>query len=77
MPLQTKTVETKHAPIRYLEGGSGEPLVFLHGAGGVTPEDPLLAELSTRFHVYAPFLPGYATCSTSRCTPGMSSRRCP
>ena len=57
--METKTIETRHAPIRYLEGGSGEPLVFLHGAGGMTPEDPLLAELATRWHVYAPFLPGY------------------
>src|SRR5579871_1049798 len=69
MPLQTKTVDTRHAPIRYLEGGSGEPLVFLHGAGGVTAEDPLLGELAGRFHVYAPFLPGYGEteeCGTLR-----------
>ena len=59
MALELKTIETRHAPIRYLEGGSGEPLVFLHGAGGMTPDDPLLAELATRWHVYAPFLPGY------------------
>ena len=45
--------------MRYLEGGSGEPLVFLHGAGGMTEADPILAELSSRFHVYAPFIPGY------------------
>jgi pimeloyl-ACP methyl ester carboxylesterase len=57
--MQTKTVQTKHAAIRYLEGGSGEPLVFLHGAGGMTPADPILAELASRFHVYAPYLPGY------------------
>lgn len=57
--MQTKTVETRHAPIRYLEGGEGEPLVFLHGAGGMTADDPILKELSSRFHVYAPFLPGY------------------
>ena len=57
--METKTVETQHAPIRYLEGGAGEPLVFLHGAGGMTADDPLLAELASRFHVYAPFLPGY------------------
>ena len=57
--METKTVQTRHAPVRYLEGGSGEPLVFLHGAGGMTENDPLLAELASRFHVYAPFIPGY------------------
>ena len=57
--LETKTLETRHAPVRYLEGGSGEPLVYLHGAGGMTPGDPLLAALAERHHVYAPYLPGY------------------
>jgi pimeloyl-ACP methyl ester carboxylesterase len=57
--LDTKTLETRHAPVRYLEGGSGEPLVYLHGAGGMTPGDPLLAALMERHHVYAPYLPGY------------------
>src|SRR5450432_917334 len=57
--METRTVETRHAPVRYLEGGTGQPLVYLHGAGGVTPDDPLLAALSARFHVFAPFLPGY------------------
>jgi len=67
--METKTVETRHAPIRYLEGGSGEPLVFLHGAGGMTADDPILKELSSRFHVYAPYLPGYGEteeCATLR-----------
>jgi pimeloyl-ACP methyl ester carboxylesterase len=45
--------------VRYLEGGGGEPLVYLHGAGGMTPGDPLLAALAERYHVYAPYLPGY------------------
>jgi pimeloyl-ACP methyl ester carboxylesterase len=57
--METKTVDTRHAPVRYLEGGTGQPLVYLHGAGGITPDDPLLAALSARFHVFAPFLPGY------------------
>ena len=57
--LETRTLETRHAPVRYLEGGSGAPLVFLHGAGGMTPDDPLLAVLSERYHVFAPYLPGY------------------
>lgn len=57
--METKTVETRHAAVRYLEGGSGAPLLFLHGAGGMTPEDPLLAALAAHHHVYAPYLPGY------------------
>ena len=57
--METKTVETRHASVRYVEGGSGAPLVFLHGAGGLTPDDPLLAALAQRCHVYAPYLPGY------------------
>jgi pimeloyl-ACP methyl ester carboxylesterase len=57
--METKTVETRHAPVRYLEGGSGEPLVYLHGAGGMTAEDSLLTALAKRWHVFAPFLPGY------------------
>ena len=57
--MQSKTVQTRRAPVRYLEGGSGEPLVYLHGAGGVMAEDPLLAALAKRRHVYAPYLPGY------------------
>ena len=57
--MESKTVQTRHASVRYLEGGSGEPLVFLHGAGGMTETDAILAELASRFHVYAPFIPGY------------------
>ncbi len=57
--LETKTLETRHAPVRYLEGGGGEPLVFLHGASGMTAGDPLLAALAERHHVFAPYLPGY------------------
>jgi pimeloyl-ACP methyl ester carboxylesterase len=57
--MESRTVETRHAQVRCLQGGEGEPLVFLHGAGGMTPEDPLLAALAAKYHVYAPFLPGY------------------
>lgn len=39
--------------------GSGEPLLFLHGAGGLTGVDPFLEELGRDFKVYAPHLPGY------------------
>jgi pimeloyl-ACP methyl ester carboxylesterase len=61
--MESKTVKTRHAEVRYLEAGSkngaGEPLLYLHGAGGVTAEDPLLAKLAERWRVVAPFLPGY------------------
>jgi pimeloyl-ACP methyl ester carboxylesterase len=57
--MELKTVDTPHVPVRYLHGGSGPALVYLHGAGGVTAADPLLAELAKTHTVYAPFLPGY------------------
>jgi len=57
--MELKTVQTEHVPVQYLEGGKGQPLVYLHGAGGVTLEDPFLAKLAERFHVHAPLLPGY------------------
>jgi pimeloyl-ACP methyl ester carboxylesterase len=57
--MELKTVQTPHVPVRYVTGGSGPALVFLHGAGGVTPEDPFLAELAKSHTVYAPLVPGY------------------
>jgi pimeloyl-ACP methyl ester carboxylesterase len=40
-----------------LEAGAGEPLVFVHGAGGLF-WDPYLDALAEHRKVYAPFLPG-------------------
>jgi pimeloyl-ACP methyl ester carboxylesterase len=59
MSIELKTVKTHHVPVRYFEGGSGTPLVFLHGAGGLQANDPFLAKLASTYHVYAPLLPGY------------------
>ena len=42
-----------------LEAGSGTPVVFLHGAGGLFPENPFLDALAKKYHVFAPELPGY------------------
>jgi pimeloyl-ACP methyl ester carboxylesterase len=44
---------------RVLEGGSGAPVVFLHGAGGLLRDNPFLDGLAQRYHVYAPEWPGY------------------
>lgn len=57
--MELRTVQTHHVPVRVIEGGEGPPLVFLHGAGGATPEDPFLAALAARHRVYAPLIPGY------------------
>jgi pimeloyl-ACP methyl ester carboxylesterase len=54
--LETRGGRTK---VRVYEGGSGEALVYLHGAGGLLPGDPFLEALAQRFHVSAPLLPGY------------------
>jgi pimeloyl-ACP methyl ester carboxylesterase len=57
--MELKTIKTHRAPVRCYEGGSGQPLVFLHGAGGIAPDDAFLAKLGESFHVYAPLIPGY------------------
>lgn len=45
--------------IEVLEAGDGEPLLFLHGAGGIAAWEGVLPLLSEKFHVYAPLLPGF------------------
>jgi len=58
--MNTRVIETRRgARCRVLEGGSGAPLVFLHGAGGLFAENPFLDQLAGRYHVFAPELPGY------------------
>ena len=58
--MKARQLETKRgARVRVLEAGSGAPVVFLHGAGGLLDENPFLDELATRYRVYAPELPGY------------------
>jgi pimeloyl-ACP methyl ester carboxylesterase len=57
--VDLKTVKTHHVPVRYLHGGTGKPLLFLHGAGGALAGDPFLNALSAHYEVFAPLLPGY------------------
>jgi pimeloyl-ACP methyl ester carboxylesterase len=57
--MELKTLHTHRVPVRYFEGGSGTPLVFLHGAGGILPADQFLDRLAKKYRVYAPLLPGY------------------
>jgi len=40
-------------------GGEGPPLLYLHGAGGLYAEEPVLEGLAESFRVFAPEWPGY------------------
>ena len=58
--MKWQVVETKKGTrCRVLEGGSGAPVVFFHGAGGLLRDNPYLDGLAQRYHVYAPEWPGY------------------
>ena len=47
------------APVEVWQAGQGTPLVFLHGAGGLMPDDRFFQALAGQFHVHAPLPPGY------------------
>src|SRR3954447_4559907 len=59
MPHSTEMITVDGATVRLLRGGSGTPVMFLHGAGGHTGWMGFLEELSPRFAVYAPEHPGF------------------
>jgi pimeloyl-ACP methyl ester carboxylesterase len=47
--------------IHVLSGGTGEPLLFLHGASGGSKWMPFMQELSKTYRVIAPEHPGFGT----------------
>jgi pimeloyl-ACP methyl ester carboxylesterase len=47
--------------IKLRTDGRGEPLLFLHGAGGLRGWDAFLGQLARQFTVYAPAHPGFET----------------
>jgi pimeloyl-ACP methyl ester carboxylesterase len=58
--MKWQTIDTKKGTrCRVLEGGSGAPIVFLHGAGGLLADNPFLDRLAQRHQVFAPEWPGY------------------
>ena len=60
MSVGMRRIETKRgARVRVFEAGSGAPLVFMHGAGGLFPQNPFLDRLAERYRVYAPEFPAY------------------
>ena len=62
--MKTRTIETKRGcQVELLEAGKGAPLVFMHGAGGLFAENAFLERLAERYHVFAPWWPGYGRSS--------------
>ena len=62
--MELKTVQTHHVPVRYIEGGAGPALVYLHGGPeaqerpGFNPHHQLLA--AAGISVFAPNIRGSA-----------------
>jgi pimeloyl-ACP methyl ester carboxylesterase len=60
--VDTPTEEYLQFPggrVHVLRGGTGEPLLFLHAAGGAGVWHPFLQQLAGRFEVIAPDHPGF------------------
>jgi len=52
-------VQVDGCKVRLRRGGSGEPLLFLHGASGAPAILPFMQKLAQRFDVLVPEHPGY------------------
>jgi pimeloyl-ACP methyl ester carboxylesterase len=59
MPFTDHFADIASCRMHYRRGGSGNPLVFLHGAGGAPAVLPFMEKLATRFDVVVPDHPGY------------------
>jgi pimeloyl-ACP methyl ester carboxylesterase len=59
MPFTDHTIELVGCRTHYRRGGSGTPLVFLHGASGAPVVLPFMEKLASRFDVIVPDHPGY------------------
>ena len=59
MPYQESFVTVAGCKTRLMRGGSGEPLLFLHGARGASAWLPFWETLSKRFDVIVPEHPGF------------------
>jgi pimeloyl-ACP methyl ester carboxylesterase len=61
MSAQETTLKTRDVSVRLFRGGSGETVMFLHGAGGHTGWSPFLERLAAEYDVLAPEHPGFGT----------------
>lgn len=59
MKFTQSFIEVDGCKVNLRRGGSGEPLVFLHGASGAPVILPFMEKLAERFDVLVPEHPGY------------------
>ena len=57
--LTRSAVKLGEIELELYDGGSGPPLLYLHGGSGPRPDAPFLAALCRRFRVIAPTHPGF------------------
>jgi len=58
MPFERQELNLPSGNLTYFVAGSGEPLLYLHPAGGFSASKPLEA-LATRYRIFAPVTPGF------------------
>jgi pimeloyl-ACP methyl ester carboxylesterase len=61
--LERKTLSVAGCELELFDGGAGAPVLFLHGASGVTAGDPFLRLLAKSRRVIAPSHPGFGRSS--------------
>jgi pimeloyl-ACP methyl ester carboxylesterase len=59
MTFKQSFIEVGGCKVNLRRGGSGEPLLFLHGASGAPAILPFMEKLAARFDVLVPEHPGY------------------
>ena len=65
MPDHTiATLAVRGCNIKLMRGGSGAPLLFLHGASGAGAWLPVMASLATKYDVIVPEHPGFGDSDT-------------
>jgi pimeloyl-ACP methyl ester carboxylesterase len=61
MAVRESKHRVRNIDVRLLRDGKGEPLLYLHGAGGLPPWLPFFEKMAERFDVLVPEHPGFGT----------------
>jgi pimeloyl-ACP methyl ester carboxylesterase len=60
----TTTIAVRDCKIKLMRGGSGPPLLFLHGSSGASAWLPFMQSLASKFDVIVPEHPGFGDSET-------------